>query len=150
MDETSSIGEEGRVAHEDLIDVLAQSAFAVTAVLSRVAAENDLSLTQLRVLAILRGRRLRMSELADYLGLERSTLSGLIDRAEARGLLERVPDRQDGRAIDVLLTDRGRRLAPRVFAQVSAGLRPMVDVLGVAEQQSLQKLLTAMLGAHQS
>jgi DNA-binding MarR family transcriptional regulator len=150
MDGTSSIGEEGRVAHEDLIDVLAQSAFAVTAVLSRVAAENDLSLTQLRVLAILRGRRLRMSELADYLGLERSTLSGLIDRAEARGLLERVPDRQDGRAIDVLLTDRGRRLAPRVFAQVSAGLRPMVDVLGVAEQQSLQKLLTAMLGAHQS
>lgn len=150
MDGTSSIGEEGRVAHEDLIDVLAQSAFAVTAVLSRVAAENDLSLTQLRVLAILRGRRLRMSELADYLGLERSTLSGLIDRAEARGLLERVPDRQDGRAIDVLLTDRGRRLAPRVFAQVSAGLRPIVDVLGVAEQQSLQKLLTAMLGAHQS
>jgi DNA-binding MarR family transcriptional regulator len=150
MNETSSIGEEGRVAHEDLIDVLAQSAFAVTAVLSRVAAENDLSLTQLRVLAILRGRRLRMSELADYLGLERSTLSGLIDRAEARGLLERVPDRQDGRAIDVLLTDRGRRLAPRVFAQVSAGLRPMVDVLGVAEQQSLQKLLTAMLGAHLS
>lgn len=150
MDETSSIGEEGRVAHEDLIDVLAQSAFAVTAVLNRVAAENDLSLTQLRVLAILRGRRLRMSELADYLGLERSTLSGLIDRAEARGLLERVPDRQDGRAIDVLLTDRGRRLAPRVFAQVSAGLRPMVDVLGVAEQQSLQKLLTAMLGAHLS
>lgn len=40
------------------------------AVLTKVAADNELSLTQLRVLAILRDRRLRMTALAGYLGLE--------------------------------------------------------------------------------
>ena len=33
-----------------------------------LAADHDLSLTQLRVLGILRDRRLKMSELASYLG----------------------------------------------------------------------------------
>jgi hypothetical protein len=89
---------------DDLVDTLVQSAFATMAVLTRIAAEHDLSLTQLRVLAILRDRRPRMTALADYLGLEKSTMSGLVDRAERRGLLERVPGAGDGRAVDVQLS----------------------------------------------
>ena len=50
-----------------LIDALARTSFVVMAVLNRIGAEHDLSLTQLRVLAILRDRRGRMSDLADYL-----------------------------------------------------------------------------------
>jgi len=38
-------------------------------VLNRIGTEHDLSLTQLRVLGILRDRRVKMSELAGYLGL---------------------------------------------------------------------------------
>ena len=57
---------------DDLRDGLVQVSFAVIAVLSRVAAEQDLSLTQLRVLGILRDRQPTMAELATYLGLERS------------------------------------------------------------------------------
>ncbi len=79
------------------MDALAQSGFAVMGVLTRIGAEHDLSLTQMRVLGILRDRRLRMAELAGFLGLERSTLSGLVDRAEARGLLERGRSAEDGR-----------------------------------------------------
>ncbi len=52
-----------------LADALAQAAFTTMAILNKLAAENDLSLTQLRVAGILRDRRLRMVELADYLGL---------------------------------------------------------------------------------
>ena len=79
------------------------------AVLSKVGADHDLSLTQLRVLAILRDRRLGMTALADYLGLEKSTMSGLVDRAEKRGLLERAPNGEDGRAVDVLPQPRGNQ-----------------------------------------
>ena len=61
---------------DPLVDAMVQSAFATMAVLNRAAAENDLSLTQLRVLGILRDRRLRMAQLAGYLGLEKSTARG--------------------------------------------------------------------------
>src|SRR5271156_112519 len=75
---------------DDLRDSLVQVSFAVTALLSRVAAEQDLSLTQLHVLGILRDREPTMAELATYLGLERSTVSGLIDRAAQRGLVRKT------------------------------------------------------------
>src|ERR1700681_2371450 len=83
---------------DDLRDSLVQLSFGVIAVLSRVAAEHDLSLTQLRVLGILRDREPTMAELATYLGLERSTVSGLIDRAVKRGLVRRDASEDDGRA----------------------------------------------------
>lgn len=78
-------------AIDDLRDGLVQTSFTVIAALSRVAADQDLSLTQLRMLGILRDREPAMAELATYLGLERSTVSGLIDRAVARGLVRRPP-----------------------------------------------------------
>jgi hypothetical protein len=46
-----------------------------------------------RSLRGLRDRRLKMTALADYLGLEKSTMTGLVDRAEKRGLLERARGR---------------------------------------------------------
>ena len=59
------------IDQDGLVDALVQAAFVTMAVLNKLSAENDLSLTQLRVLAILRDRRLRMTTLADYLGLEK-------------------------------------------------------------------------------
>ena len=71
------------------MDSLVQTSFTVVALLSRVAAEHDLSLTQLRVLAILRDRTPTMTELATHLGLERSSVSGLVDRGVRRGIVRR-------------------------------------------------------------
>ncbi len=95
----------------DVMDSLVQASFTVIALLSQVAAEHDLSLTQLRVLAILRDRQPRMTELATHLGLERSSVSGLIDRAAGRGLVRREVSSDDGRAVRVSLTPAGQRLA---------------------------------------
>ena len=103
-------------AMEDLRDSLVQLSFTIIAMLSRVAAEHDLSLTQLRVLGILRDREPTMAELAGYLGLERSTVSGLIDRAVQRGLVQKAADSADGRSVRVGLTPEARRLQARVIA----------------------------------
>ena len=97
------------------------------ALLSKIGAEHDLSLTQLRVLGILRDRRLRMTELAGYLGLDKSTMTGLVDRAERRGLLERVRNPADGRAVDVRISPAGSELAGRIYAEVAVALSPMTD-----------------------
>lgn len=130
---------------QELISALVRASFATTAVLSRVAAEHDLSLTQLRVLAILRDRRVRMSELADYLGLDKSTISGLVDRAEKRGLLQRAPSPADGRATDVFLSAEGRQLAELGERTIAASLSPMTGKLTRAETRRLTALLEYVL-----
>jgi DNA-binding MarR family transcriptional regulator len=132
-------------ARQDLISALVRASFATTAVLSRVAAEHDLSLTQLRVLAILRDRRVKMSELADYLGLDKSTISGLVDRAEKRGLLQRAPNPADGRATDVFLTAEGVQLAGLGEAKIARSLSPMTGKLTRAETLRLTALLEHVL-----
>ena len=129
----------------DLIDALVRTSFVTMAVLNRVGAEHDLSLTQLRVLAILRDRRVKMSELADYLGLDKSTISGLVDRAEKRGLLQRIPNPIDGRGVDVVLSTAGMELAERGASQIARSLSPMTSTLTRAEAHRLTTLLERML-----
>lgn len=133
--------------HDTLVDGLAQTAFVTMAVLNKIAAENELSLTQLRVLGILRDRRPRMAALADHLGLEKSTMTGLVDRAEKRGLLARAANADDKRAVDVFLTQKGMRLAARLSAQVQDALSPLVGRLSAADQRRMRELLGRMLDA---
>jgi DNA-binding MarR family transcriptional regulator len=124
-----------------LVDALAQVSFATTSALTRLAAEHDLSLTQLRVLGILRDRSVGMSDLATYLGLERSSLSGLIDRAEQRGLVVRARSDQDRRAFDLSLTEEGSRLAESATARSRELLAPLVRRLDRAQKRELRTLL---------
>lgn len=128
-----------------LVDALVQLSFEVTAVLTRIGSAHDLSLTQLRVLGIIRGRRPRMSDLADYMGLERSTMSGLVARAEVRGLVVRAPSADDARAIEVMLTPAGVRLGEQIHAEAVAALNPLTAGLTQRERAQLQRLLERAL-----
>jgi DNA-binding MarR family transcriptional regulator len=143
---TSDAAEQAAAAeHADLVDALVQTSFVTMAVLNRVGADHDLSLTQLRVLAILRDRRLRMNELARYLGLDKSTMTGLVDRAGKRGLLTREHNPTDGRAVDVFLSADGARLAERLYDQIAQLLSPMTSTLSHTDQRRVQTLLSGML-----
>lgn len=135
----------GNSEQDELVDMLIQTSFAAMAVLNRVAAEHDLSLTQLRVFAILRDRRLRLTDLAEYLGLERSTMTGLVDRANKRGLLERAANSRDGRAVDVFLSPAGVELVEHVYPLVAGSISRMTDGLTPAERRRLHTLLARIL-----
>ena len=128
-----------------LLDALVRSTFQVTSVLSRVGAANDLSLTQLRVFGILRDRRPRMTELAAYLGLDKSTMSGLIDRAERRGLLARGKNQDDRRIVDVYLTPAGHELTERLYGEVRQILAPELSRLRPEQREQLLGLLEPLL-----
>ncbi|HEY6856328.1 MAG TPA: MarR family transcriptional regulator [Mycobacterium sp.] len=132
---------------EDLRDALVQISFALMAVLTEVAAEHDLSLTQLRVLGILRDREPTMADLATFTGLERSTVSGLIDRAAQRGLVTKTADLHDGRSVRVTLTESARGLVPEVTAAIGDRVKPLIGELSTSEQKRLTALLTKALGA---
>lgn len=129
----------------EVMDSLVQASFTVVALLSRAAAEHDLSLTQLRVLAILRDHEPTMAELAAHLGLERSSVSGLIDRGVRRGLVRRDASNEDGRSVRVSLTPDGQRLASLLTGEIGDLIRPMTRSLSPAEQKRLSALLSKML-----
>jgi len=133
-----------------LADALETTSFVTMAVINKIGAENDLSLSLIRVLGILSDRRPRMTELADYLGLEKQTMSGLIARAEKRGLVARAPNEEDGRATDVFLTSDGSKLVKRLHAQGKQALAPLVEQLSASDQQLLQELLQRMLKTRES
>ncbi|MFJ3490753.1 MarR family winged helix-turn-helix transcriptional regulator [Leifsonia aquatica] len=131
-----------------LVDALVQTSFVVTGVLTRVAAERDLSLTQLRMLGVLRDRRPRMAQLAALLGLDKSTISGLIERAERRGLVRRVPSADDARAVEVEATADGLALARDGAEQVGRALQPLLSSVDGTGRAALTRELERMLSAH--
>lgn len=129
-----------------LVDAVVQLSFAVQAVLSDIAAEFDVSMTQVRMVGILRDREPTMLELAGALRLEKSSVSGLIDRAERRGLVVRTPVPHDGRAVRVALSPEGRRLATDFESRVAGELTALLAGLRVRERAQLAALLGRVTG----
>ncbi|MEU6146531.1 MarR family transcriptional regulator [Streptomyces sp. NPDC047081] len=130
---------------ESTVDALVQLSFLVQGVLGRVAAEHDLSIVQVRLLAILRDRRPGMLELARHLGLDKSSMTGLVGRAEKRGLVRRIPSPVDGRGVLVTLTPAGRELAERGEAEMDERIGELTASLTAAEHVQLRGLAAKLL-----
>lgn len=69
----------------------------------------------------------RMSDLAENLRIDPSTATRAVQRMINDGLIERVPDKTDGRAVNLVLTERGQRIHSQVSERRKAIL---VEVLG--------------------
>lgn len=128
-------------AELSLVDSLVQSSFLVQGVLRRVTRRHDLSVVQMRLLGILRDREPGVLVLARFLELDKSSVTGLVDRAEARGLVERVADPDDGRAVRVRLTGKGRALAATGAAEVAAELATLTAGMTAPQRERLAALL---------
>jgi DNA-binding MarR family transcriptional regulator len=77
----------------------------------QLQSDSDLSLADYHVLNALTdapGGRLQVSDLAALIGWERSRVSHQLRRLCERGLTQRIPSEDDGRATDATLTKAGR------------------------------------------
>jgi DNA-binding MarR family transcriptional regulator len=136
-----------RTATSPVVDALVQVSFAVLDILTRSSAEHDLSVTQLRLLGILRDRTPSMAELASYLRLDRSSVSGLIDRAERRGLVSRRTSGDDARVTIVDLTPAARALGTQVTAIIDARIEQLLAGVSAAERARFVRVAESMLVA---
>jgi DNA-binding MarR family transcriptional regulator len=128
-----------------ITDALVQMSYAVQQILADVGAPESLSTAQVRLLGVLRDRQLKVLEIAALLGLEKSSASGLIDRAERRGLLERQASDDDGRAVLVTLSPAGQELAARGRREVRDRLDAFMHTLTPAQTATLGTLLDQLL-----
>jgi DNA-binding MarR family transcriptional regulator len=107
--------------------------------------EFDLTGSQLHALYLL-GEPRSMGELAQRLVCDASNVTGLVDRLESRGLIERRPGPDDRRVKMLVLTPTGEELRSRAlarFTEAPAG----IAALTVDEQRTLRDLLQKALAA---
>ncbi len=89
-----------------------------------------LSLVHVNVLAILElDGALTMRGLAEAMDVSQASTTGIVDRMEQRGLVERQRDDQDRRVVRVALTEEGRRLIAGMTAERRDHLAAMLDTL---------------------
>jgi DNA-binding MarR family transcriptional regulator len=127
--------------------VLIQLSGLVQERLARVAGRHDLTPVQGRMLCVLARKPHGMAELARVFGVGKANLTGLIDRAEARGLVARSLVPGDRRAIQVLLTAAGRRAASAFHREVTTELAAYLDPLGPAERSAFRAAAATVAGA---
>src|SRR3984957_20114316 len=128
-----------------LVDALAQLTFAVQRTLGRIAAANGLSIVQTRLLGILRDREPTIKELAAFLQLDKSSVTGLVDRAQERGLVRRTASTLDGRSVHVRITAAGRALLERETAAFEEDIAVLVNKLSPADRSRLSSLASLVV-----
>ncbi|MFH9227620.1 MarR family winged helix-turn-helix transcriptional regulator [Streptomyces lydicus] len=109
------------------------------------AAEHSLTGAQARVLTLLSVEPLPMRKVAERLKCEPSNITGIVDRLEARGLVERRPDPADRRVKLAAPTTEGARTAEALRTSLHFAREPL-GKLTAAERTLLKELLQRMLG----
>jgi DNA-binding MarR family transcriptional regulator len=106
-----------------------------------LASELDLHPAQMGALAQMEpGRPVPMNELATLLHCDNSNVTGIVDRLQARGLVERRPYEQDRRVKHIVLTALGVKARERVrtrMAEAPEAFRRLAS----ADQRMLRDVL---------
>lgn len=111
-----------------------------------IASEFELSAPQVWALKALDpDEPVPMSALAGTLHCDASNVTGIVDRLEHRGLVERRPAQHDRRVKHLVLTDRGREIRAQLLRRLHAPPGPLAD-LSPEDQQQLRDLLRRALG----
>jgi len=84
--------------------------------------------------------------LAERAGVTRATVTGLLDGLEREALIERHADPDDRRALRILLTRKGRRLARSLFEQHGQWIAGLFGNLSARERTQLASLLGKVAG----
>ena len=113
--------------------------------LPTVAAELELSPAQCHLLNLIEpDRPMPMGELAQALSCDASNVTGLVDRLESRGLLQRSPSEEDRRVKVLRLTPLGARVRAALIERMTS-TPPTLGKLSEADQRALARILRRLL-----
>jgi DNA-binding MarR family transcriptional regulator len=103
------------------------------------------SMAQLHILYTLqRSGEMPMSRLADVLQVSLSNATGLIDRIEERGFVERTRVPEDRRIVMIRVTDAGRRMLEEVDAISSDLLRSVFGRIGRSQVAAVGRAIAEL------
>jgi DNA-binding MarR family transcriptional regulator len=126
--------------------VMRDIAFVMKDRIFAMASEFDLAPMQVHALRTLEpGQEVPMSALAGTLHCDPSNITGITDRLEARGLIERRSAPHDRRLKLLALTPEGEAVRERISEAIDTP-PPEIDSLSRADQRALRDLLRRAAG----
>jgi DNA-binding MarR family transcriptional regulator len=90
-----------------------------------------------------------MSELAANLGVQLSTMTGIVDQLEDKGLVERIDHPRDRRSLHVKLTSRGQKLYGSARESFLTHLAPLLEARRPAARRQILAFLDDLIPAIQ-
>lgn len=125
--------------------LLVQFSFTQRATLPALAAELELSPAQCHLLNLIEpDRPMPMGQLAGALSCDASNVTGLVDRLESRGLIQRRPSEVDRRVKVLSLTPLGARLRAALLERMTAPPANL-ERLSAEERRALVRLLRRLI-----
>lgn len=110
--------------------------------LSQRVAELNITPVQAMVLGFLHDRdRIASGELGKKTDLDSATLTGILDRLAAAGLIERRGNPADRRAIQIHLTEKGKKTGRDVVRMIEEANLDFLKGLSAPEKQELMRLI---------
>jgi DNA-binding MarR family transcriptional regulator len=110
-----------------------------------IASEFELSPPQVRALGVLDpGRPLPMSELAEALHCDNSNVTGIVDRLEDRGLVERRSATHDRRVKMLVVTPKGAEVREQLAVRLDEAPPPLA-ALPLEDQRALRDIMRRAL-----
>jgi DNA-binding MarR family transcriptional regulator len=110
----------------------------------------ELSPIQMQALSQLADHPLRVGQLAERLGLADSTVTRLVDRFEALGLVVRASQPSDRRSVTAQLTLLGRRTADMLARRRRAYLTDVLEALEPDERAELVRLFAKVVAVQEA
>jgi MarR family transcriptional regulator, organic hydroperoxide resistance regulator len=90
---------------------------------------------------LLHNDEMKISDLSDKVGLSNSTVSGILDRLEKQGLVERTRSEEDRRVVNVKVTTEFKDGAGQRFKEIENSFEDMMNKASVEE---LDKILVGL------
>lgn len=85
------------------------------------------------------------SEIRNFLNLNSSTVSGIINRLEKKGLLARLPKSGDKRVVNIALTSAGDKLFATIPSLLHEQLSKKLQKLDDSELEKVEKSLETLI-----
>jgi MarR family transcriptional regulator, organic hydroperoxide resistance regulator len=111
------------------------------------AEEHGVTGPQVTVMACLVARGpMAVTELSKTLGMSHSTASGIVDRLEGRGLVQRTTDAADRRRTEIAVTANVQRYVRELQEGPAGRLARVLDAATPSQRASVKKGLTLLVG----
>jgi DNA-binding MarR family transcriptional regulator len=97
------------------------------------------------VIGAMRGRARTVNEFCAFAGLDAGSMSRLLDRLEAKGIVRRVRGGADRRQVQVELTAKGEALSPLIMPAIARVYQQFLNGFSQDDAVHLQLLLQRLL-----